>query len=268
MDTLRKPFLVLALVLIVLAVLIEMGAVGFIGGTTVSDSVIETTIREQAADDLKDKPFTERELEIQRRIQRVKEEQLAESGARPGVGIPYLALLDLVVAFSAGLIGLSLVLKQSTQARVQGCATLIFSLLLLLAGIVLLIVAISLLLFMLGLLASPPFGTITYIALFAFFNKGGALITLTLLLFLKLGFGGSLLAAQQGFLKNKGLVLIVATSIVANIIVMLLHGLVPGFLASVTDAIAAIVVAVLALLWTIFLLFGSIFSVLRAVKPG
>jgi hypothetical protein len=268
MDTLRKPFLVLALILIALAVLIEVGAVGFIGGTQVSDAVIETTVREQAAEDLRDKPLQERELEIQRRIQRVKEEQLAEGGARPGVGIPYLGLLDIVVLFTAGLIAASFIIKQSTQARLQGCATLLFSLILLLTGLVLLVVAITLLFFMLGLLASPPFGTITYIALFAFFNKGGALITLTLLLFLKLGFGASLVAAQQGFLKNRGLVLIVATSIVANIIVMVLHGVVPGFLASVTDAIAAIVVAVLALLWTIFLLFGSIFSVLKAVKPG
>lgn len=268
METLRKPFIILAIILISLAALIEIGAVGFVGGTTVSDSVIETTIREQAADDLKNKTFQERELEIQNRVQKVKQQILTEGGARPGIGIPYLALLDVVVVFTAVLLGASLILKQSTQARLQGCATLIFSLILLLTGIILLITAISLLTFMLGLLASPPFGTITYIALYAFFNKGGALITLTLLLFLKLGFGGSLIAAQQGFLKNKGLVLIVATSLLANVIVMILQGIVPGFLASVTDAIAAIVVAILALLWLIFLLFGSIFSVLRAVKPG
>lgn len=162
MDTLRKPFLILALVLISLAVLIEIGAVGFIGGTTgVSDTVIEATVREQAVSDLKDKSLKEREQEIQRRIQDVKQD-MATNPARPGVGIPYLALVDLVVLFSAGLIGLSLVLKQSTQARVQGCVTLIFSLVLLLAVVVLLIVAISLLTFMLGLLASV-LGIVAYI---------------------------------------------------------------------------------------------------------
>jgi hypothetical protein len=267
MDTLRKPFLVLALLLITFAVLLEIGAVGFIGGTSVSDAVIEATVREQASEDLKDKPPVERELEIQRRVQRVKDEQLAQGGSRPGIGIPYLGLLDIVVLFTAGLIASSFILKPSTQARLQGCATLIFSILLLLTGIVLLVVAITLLFFMLGLLASV-FGIVTYIALFAFFNKAGALITLTLLLFLKLGFGASLVAAHQGFIKNKGLVLIVASALVANIIVMILQGIVPGFLASITDAIAAIIVAVIALVWTIILLFGSVFSVLRAVKPS
>jgi hypothetical protein len=49
---------------------------------------------------------------------------------------------------------------------------------------------------------------------------------------------------------------------------MILHGIVPRFFASITDAIAGIVVAIIALIWTIILLFGSIFSVLKALKPS
>ncbi|MEO8286254.1 MAG: hypothetical protein ABI670_07425 [Chloroflexota bacterium] len=266
MSTLRKPFFFLALALIAFAVLVEIGAVGLIRSSEPSDAAIRAFIETEGSEGLDGLLPPDRELEINRRVDKVKEQRLTE-GPRPGLGISYLALLDAVVLFTVGLMGSSLVLKDSTQARLQGCATLIFGIILLLIGIVLLIVAISLLLFMLGLLASL-FGIIGYIAAFAFFNKAGALITLGFLMALKLGFGASMIAAQQGFLKNKGLVLLVITSLVANLIVAFLIGLVPGFFASVADAIAAIVVAILALIWTLILLVGSVIAVLKALQPS
>ena len=65
----------------------------------------------------------------------------------------------------------------------------------------------------------------------------------------------------------KGLVLIVLTSLVAGLVVSFLHGFVPGILVSITDAVAGIVVAILAILWAAFLLLGSVFSVVAALKP-
>jgi hypothetical protein len=270
MSTLRKPFLILAIVLIGLAVLIEIGAAGFIRGAQPSDADIQATVIDQSfKDPSKDPPpvpIAQATVVIEQRVQSVKE-TLAEKGTQPGIGIPYLALVDGVVLFTVGLIGLSLVMKQSTEARVQGCLTLIFGILLLLLGVILLIVAITFLFYLLGLLGSV-FGIVVYIALYAFFNKGGALATLGLLMALKLGFGGSMLAAQQGFIKNKGLVLLVLTSLVANLIVAFLIGLVPLFLDSITDAIGGIVVAIIALIWTIILLIGGIVGVLKALQPS
>ena len=71
---------------------------------------------------------------------------------------------------------------------------------------------------------------------------GLAGVLLGLIMTLKFGFAGCLAFAHQGFLKMKGLVLIVLTSMLAGIIVSFLHGLVPGILVSITDAIAAIIV--------------------------
>jgi hypothetical protein len=269
-STLRKPFLILAIVLIAIAVLIEIGAGGFIHGAQPSDAEIQATVIDQSfKDPSKDPPpfpIEQATVVIQQRVQQVKD-TLAEKGTQPGIGIPYLALIDGIVLFTVALIGTSLILKESTQARMQGCVTLIFSILLLLLGIVLLVVAIAFLFYLLGLLASI-FGIVVYIALYAFFNKGGALATLGLLMALKLGFGGSMLAAQQGFIKNKGLLLLVLTSLVANLIVAFLIALVPLFIDSITDAVGGIVVAILALIWTIILLIGGIVGVLKALQPS
>ncbi len=59
--------------------------------------------------------------------------------------------------------------------------------------------------------------------------------------------------------------LIILTSLAANIIVSFLHALVPAPLVSITDAIATIVVFVLVVLWAAFFLVGSIVAVTKAI---
>jgi len=71
--------------------------------------------------------------------------------------------------------------------------------------------------------------------------------------------------AHPRFLQNKGLVLIILTSLAANIIISFAHAIVPVPLVSITDAIAAIIVFVLVVLWAGFFLVGSISSIVKAV---
>jgi hypothetical protein len=73
-------------------------------------------------------------------------------------------------------------------------------------------------------------------------------------------------AAQPRFIQNKGLVALVLTSLVANLIVAFLHALLPLFLVSILDAIAAIIVAIIAIIWAIVLLVGAIMGILTAVR--
>jgi hypothetical protein len=162
--------------------------------------------------------------------------------------------------------GVSLLIPKRVHGRVQGCATLIFAVLLILGGLALIFVALGLLIFMVALILSF-FGFFSYLALYGFFDRTGAEVLLSLLMALKLGFGGFLVAAQPRFLQNKGLVLIVLTSLLANVIIGFLHGLVPRLLISITDAVAAIVVGILAVIWAVILLFGSLGSVAKAVRP-
>jgi hypothetical protein len=83
---------------------------------------------------------------------------------------------------------------------------------------------------------------------------------------LKIGFVVLLVMAHQRFLENKGLVLIILTSFLATIILSFLHGIVPRFLVSITDDIGAIIIAILAAIWSLFYLIGAIPAVIKALR--
>jgi hypothetical protein len=184
---------------------------------------------------------------------------------RPGMGIPYLVLLDVLLVFTIVLMAASLLIPERVQGRIQGIATLIVSIVVLLAAIIKVFPALFKLMLMLSLLLAPIFGTISYFAMYGHFDRASAAVTLSLLMTLKLSFAGFLVFAHQRFLENKGLVLMILTSLVANIIISFLHGFVPGFLVSITDAVAAIIIAILAIIWAIVFLIGSIISIVKAI---
>ena len=218
-DTLRRPLFLIAVVLIVIVFLIELGS-GLVASLG--------------------------------------------AGAR-GMGIPYLSLLDGLLAFTISLIACSLLIPERVQGRIQGVATLIVSLIVITLGIAQIFTALGKLFLMLGLLLAPIFGTIAYLIIFAGFPRGEAAFSLSLLMTLKLFFAGFLVFSHQRFLQNKGLVLLTLCSFIATIIVSFLHGFVPGFLVSITDAIAAIVVSIIAIVWAIVFLVGSIISMVKAI---
>jgi len=227
LDSMRKSIFIVALVVIFLIVLVELGSMAALG---------------------------------------VKVSAAATLGvSTTGKAIPALALLDGLVFYATLIIGIALLIPERVQSKVQGIVTLVFSFFLLLACIRVFFVDLALLFVMISLLMSPPFGTIAYMAIWGSFDTSGAQITLSLLMTLKIIFGVCLVLAQQRFLQNKGLVLIIITSLVANLIIAFLHGFVPGFLVSVTDNIAALIVCVLAAVWGIVYLVGGIISVIKVV---
>jgi hypothetical protein len=224
MDRLRTPFLIVAVILLFVIVLIEMGSRLYIG----SGSTIELPT--------------------------------------PGLGVPYLALVDGIVLFIIGMFGLALVVPPRLFGAIQGIISFVFTLLMLLASVFLIFAAIVLLMMMVTLLLAVPFGTIAYFAAFADFDIGAARATLGVLMFLKVAVVILLFLAQQRFVTVKGLVLLMLTSLLANIVVSFLHGLVPLFLVSILDAIAAIIVGVLAAIWALIKLIGSIPAILKGIR--
>ncbi len=249
MDSLRKPFLILAVVLSVLIVVIEIGAQLIPANAGVLDKA------QFAKDPEILDAFTKVDMDVQ------------QGDRPPGMGITYMALVDAEVLFTVGLIGAALLVPPRVQARTQGCVTCVFSVLVILGTIGMIFLALGLLILMISLFLAVPFGTIAYLAVYGFFNRGGASGVLALLMLLKLGMGASLILAQQRFLQNKGLVLLILTSLLCNVIIGFLHGLVPIILVSITDAIGAICVAILAIIWAIFLLIGSVGSILKIIRP-
>ncbi len=227
LDELRKPFFIIALVLMLIVVLVEVGSALWISSTS------------EAAGKL--------------------------NADTPGYGIIYLSFLDGLVFYITLLMGLALLIPERIQGRVQGCVSLLVGFFGCLGTIMAIFVALAMLILMVTLLLAPIFGTIAYFAIYGDFDRTGAAVTLSLIMTLKLGFVICLVLAHQRFLQNKGLILIVLTSLLANLIIAFLHNFVPGVLVSITDAIGAIVVAILAVIWAIILMIGAIISIIKAI---
>jgi hypothetical protein len=186
--------------------------------------------------------------------------------ATPGLGIMYLAWLDWLLLFTILLMGTALIVPDRIHGRIQGIITFIVALLTLLGTLVAIFTAFGLLMLMVSLLLAVPFGTAVYFAEFADFKVGAAATTLACIMIFKIAFAIFLLLAHQRFLQNKGLVLLLATSLVATILLGFLHGIAPPFLAYITDDIGALISAILAAIWALFFLIGSIPAVIKALR--
>ncbi|MGR9115874.1 MAG: hypothetical protein ACU85E_08925 [Gammaproteobacteria bacterium] len=184
----------------------------------------------------------------------------------PGFGIPYLALVDGLLLYVVASMGIALIVPERIQGRIQGIITFVVSIIVLLFAFGLLLAAFAALMAMISLLLAVPFGTAAYFAGFADFARAPAAITLSILMTLKLGFAVCLVLAHQRFLENRGLVLLIFTSLLANVLVEFLHGFPPGFLVSIVDALAAVIVAVLALIWSLSFLIFSLPAIVKAIR--
>ncbi|MFG1649691.1 hypothetical protein ACGFIE_07165 [Micromonospora sp. NPDC049275] len=242
MGDLRKPFLLLALVAVTLVVLIEVGSSLLTGGGDATGALLAN-----AAD-----------LGVE-----VDGGGISEPSGR---GTSYLALIDVVALWTTGLFCLSLVVPERVQGRIQGVATLIFSILLILGSLVLLIIAFVELTIMVSLFLAVPFGTLAYLALWGFFPVGEASLLLGLALLLKLVWVVLLLLAQPRFLQNKGLVLLALTTLLCTVVLEFLHRLVPVIVVSILDDVGALVFAIVAIIWGLVLLIGSIPAIVKSVR--
>jgi hypothetical protein len=223
-DSLRMPFFIVSIVLMVVILLVEVGSRAWIGST----DGLET----------------------------------------PGLAIAYLALVDGILLYRVGFWGLAAgkIIPPATFGRLGGIVSFIVMLLLFLACIVCIVLAIVLLTMMVAMFLSAPFGTIAYLAIFGDFAVAEARVTLAFLMTLKIALAICLFLAQQTFLANKTFLVLLATSLLANVIVSFLHEFMPRFLASILDALAAIVVGVLALIWALIQCIGSVSPMWQAVK--
>ena len=246
LERLRTPFFIIALILIIIVVMIEVGDTALLSS---APSPMDCTKQDPSLQDACAKTDLSPGLK-----------------GSPGKAIPYMGLLDGVVLFTTALIGLGVVVRPALLGRVQGCATCIFSFLTCSGGCAMILGAIVLLFIMIGLLLAFPFGTIAYMILYGSFDTGSARAVLSILMTLKIAFAILLMLGHERFLQNIGLVLIVLTSILGNIIITFLHGFPPGFLVSITDVVGAIIVALLAVIWAIFLLIVSIPSIIATLR--
>ncbi|MGH3491043.1 MAG: hypothetical protein ACRDP8_24405 [Actinopolymorphaceae bacterium] len=243
MSRLRVPFFVIAAVAIGLVILVELGSSFLLGGRSAVGGLLE-----QAG---------QHEVDLS---------GVTDVSEPPGRAIGYLALVDAILLYTIALMGAGLVVPDRLHGRLQGIVTLVGAIVLILVGLVMLVVAFVELMIMVALFLATPFGTIAYLALWGFFPRSDAAVLLSLVMLLKVVFALALVLAQQRFLQNKGLVLLILTSFLCTLIVAFLHGLVPIVVVSIVDTLAAVVIAVVAIIWALVLLIGSIPAIVKAVR--
>ena len=217
MGRLRVPFFVLAVVATGLVVLVELGSPLLLGGHDASDALVN------AAGSLGGLP--------------------PDAGAMqpPGRGIPYLALIDVIVLFTMALMGAGLLLPDRLHGRVQGVITLVASIVLIVVAVTLLVIASVLLLAMVSLFFAPPFGTIAYLVILRLVparRRGGA--------------AAAAAAAVPADVPEDRVRRDAGprpATFPAYVVLAFLHGLVPIILVSIVDDVGAIVSAVVAIVW-------------------
>src|SRR5579862_713279 len=155
MDRLRTPFFIAALIIVLLTVMAEIGValpcVLSSAPAQVTDFNNATISTTYAGLSSADKNMLS---------------QLGKGDHPPGLGVPSLAFLDGILLFTLALMGLALIIPERLQGRVQGIATLIFSLLLVIAAITQILAAFAQLILMISLLLAVPFGTIVYLIIY------------------------------------------------------------------------------------------------------
>lgn len=244
---LRRPFFVAAIAVCAVVVLAELGMAGLVGGNPVGLVPIDVATSVGVDED-------------------VAAEVSLGATAPPGNGIAYLALVDGLLLFTLALLGSSMVISHRAYGRAQGIVTLVATFLWVLAGLLTALLAFAQLLLMIGLFVAVPFGTLAYLAIWGFFPVGDAALVLGLLLVLKVALVFLLIAAQQRFLQVKGLMALIAVSVLLQVVLGLIHGFLPGPVVAIGDQFWALVTAVVAIVWALVMLIGSIPAVVNAVR--
>ena len=233
----RRPFFVAAIVVSAIVVLVELTLARLVGGGQAGTATVP------------DAP-----------------ESSLSAVETPGSGIPYLALVDGLLLFTLVLLGLGLVVSHRLLGRIQGVVTLVVCLLWILGGLLLALLAVAQLLLMVGLFVAVPFGTLAYLAIWGFFPADDAAVVLGLLLTLKIALAVLLLLAQQRFLSVRGLVVLVAVSFGLQLVLGLLHSVLPGPVVAIGDQLWAVVTAVVAIIWALIMLIAAIPAIINAIR--
>jgi hypothetical protein len=191
---------------------------------------------------------------------------------RPGIGIRMSGLVSILLAFSLVLMLLDPIpVWQKIAPRLLGIFTLIVMIIGIILTLIAVLAALQLLLLMISLLLATPFGTIAYLALWGDFDTDASRKVLGLVMLLQVVGAILVLVVNPSLLKNIFLLLLFASALGITFLLGFLHALPPSFLVSITDAIGGIVAGILAAIWMIVFLLGSLPAILRAIRsvlPG
>lgn len=183
----------------------------------------------------------------------------------PGLGGPYLALLDGILLWTTMVFTLGYFPLKSVTSRVATIVGLILAFLGIIGAFFMVLFAFSALMLMVGLLLAAPFGTIAYLAAFGDFPKPEAVAALSFIILLKLLFLVFLALTDLSYLKAKGLMILLGVSILATWLTSFLIAFPPSFLATITDTVGALVTSVIAFVWLIVIFIFAIVGLFKVL---
>ncbi|MEI3853625.1 MULTISPECIES: hypothetical protein [unclassified Ensifer] len=196
---------------------------------------------------------------------------ITADATRPGVGLMALSLFDLLIVYGYGSLALQAAGLGAAAGRLQWIVALVAGVFCIFVGIVLVIAALALLNMMLALFLALPFGTAVYLAVFGSFATGAVRAILAMVMTLKLAGLGMIVFAAPGVLRNTRQLVLTGVSLLFTFGLGYVYALVPVFLVSIVDAIAAIVFGVAAVIWFALLALsgvGSLVRTARGLAPG
>ncbi|WPD22671.1 MAG: hypothetical protein SD837_21105 [Candidatus Electrothrix scaldis] len=186
-----------------------------------------------------------------------------EKAVVPGMGIKSMVLIDGILLYSWSVIKLGAFLSEKVLTPAVKICNFLFFLAMLIFSFVIIGRAVTQLMLMISLLLAVPFGTIVYMVKYAEFQTTTALAILGMLFALKLSFTASLVVGEKRLFEDyRTFLLLLLFSFIANFLINFLHAIAPGFLVSITDAVAAIVVAVIAIIWLLYMFLDSLWGVI------
>jgi hypothetical protein len=181
------------------------------------------------------------------------------AAACKSMGATGLAFFDLLVLMTIFLIAAPLVFTNAVVGRTQGLVTFICAIFILILALIGVLASIALLYTMMSAMSFPP----SYLAVFARFPVSDVAPFLAFAMLLKFAFCGLMLLAQQKFIENRGLVIIVAMSLGGSALLGFLHAM-PRIIVYVTDDIGAIILFIVVLIRAIGFIRGSLPAMKKA----
>ena len=259
MDGLRRWALWVAVVAILLALLACVGAGIIISPPPLGDRIQSLQQDSSAAPEDVD----------QDDIDDLSADDFGESADDPpGLAIPYLALPNGLLLIIVGLMALPLLIGNRMIPLIGGIVSVVGGFFAVIGGIIMAIIAFVALLVMVSLFLAVPFGTLAYLAIFGFFDIWASAALLGLIMFLQLAAIVFLIVAQQSMLGNKRLMFWLLLAVLLTFLTMILHSIVPIILVSITDALGALIIAIVGAIWGLLMLIGGIISLIKQLNLG
>ena len=176
----------------------------------------------------------------------------------PGYSLEADGLYLWVVFFSILISLIGMLITKASVHRVGMIISFINSIIVIFISIFLIVQAILKLIIMFGLLLALPFGPLIYMAIYGAFPKGPVLILGGLGLLCKIVAAVLLWIGGSQMIRIKSATLLLITGFVTFFIIEFGLGFVPVIFCSIADAIIGIIIAIVVIIWSIFILIGSI----------